>query len=168
MNFSWDRDTMGKKVWEVFEKFLYVCLVRIFHMSFLERRWSDFMQFIKFGLVGVSNTLISYIIYLIGLGIGLYYLFSSVLGFIISVINSFYWNNRYVFKTEEGEYRNLWKSFCKTFLAYAGTGLFLNNILLYFQVDMLAFSETIAPLINLLITIPLNFILNKLWAFKKG
>lgn len=159
---------MGKKAWDLFDKFLYVCLVKVLHLSFLDKYWSSFIQFIKFGLVGVSNTLISYFIYLIGLGIGLHYLLSSVLGFVISVINSFYWNNRYVFKTEEGEHRSVWKSFCKTFLAYAGTGLVLNNILLFLQVDLLSVSETLAPLINLLITIPLNFIINKLWAFKKS
>lgn len=158
---------MGKKVWNLFSKALYVALVKVLRLSFLEKRWGNFIQFVQFGLVGVSNTLISYITYLIGIRIGIYYLIASILGFVISVLNSFYWNNRYVFKVERHEHRSLWKSFCKTFLAYAGTGLVLNNILLYYQVDVFHWSETVAPLINLLVTIPLNFLINKLWAFKK-
>ena len=158
---------IGQKIWGFFEKILYILLVKWLRLGFLEKQWEQFMQFVKFGLVGISNTLISYIVYLVGIAAGMYYLAASVLGFVISVINSFYWNNRYVFVRQEGEKRNLWKSFCKTFLAYAGTGLVLNNFLLVLQVDVLGWPEAAAPLINLIITIPLNFLLNKLWAFRK-
>ena len=123
------------------------------------------IQFFKFGMVGVSNTLISYIVYVIGINLGLHYLVASVLGFVISVINAFYWNNRYVFKDKEGK-RSLWRAFVKTFLSYAGTGLILNNLLLIVEVDLLQWPEWIGPLVNLVITIPLNFLLNKLWAFR--
>lgn len=124
------------------------------------------LQFLKFGLVGFSNTIISYGIYLLGIAVGIHYLVASVMGFIVSIINAFYWNNRYVFKKDNGEKRNLWKTFCKTFLAYAGTGLVLNNILLIVQINVLGWPEKTAPIVNLIITIPLNFILNKVWAFR--
>lgn len=157
---------MGKRIWKLFETVLEFVLLKILHLSFLKNRWDDFLQFVKFGMVGLSNTLISYGIYLFGVWAGWHYLAASVVGFVVSVINAFYWNNRYVFAAGEGEKRNLWKSFCKTFMAYAGTGLVLNNILLVIQIDLFHWPKAIAPLINLLITIPLNFILNKLWAFR--
>lgn len=160
------RPTMGEKVWRLFERVLFFFLVKVLHLSFLEKRWDNFIQFVKFGVVGMSNTFISYFTYLIAITLGVFYLLASILGFVVSVINSFYWNNKYVFADQGGKHRSLWKSFCKTFIAYAGTGLVLNNILLYFQVGILGWSEVIAPLVNLLITIPLNFLLNKLWAFK--
>ncbi len=123
-------------------------------------------QFVKFGLVGVSNTVISYVVYMVGVYIGIHYLWASILGFVVSVINAFYWNNFYVFKKEEGEERSLVKTFLRTFLSYGGTGLILNNILLALQVSFLGVPEWLAPLVNLVITIPLNFLLNKVWAFK--
>ena len=123
------------------------------------------VQFIKFGIVGASNTVISYATYLVGLSFGLHYLIASVLGFILSVVNAFFWNNRYVFKAK-GKKRSMVGAFVKTALSYAGTGLLLSNILLVIQVDFLRWPEQMAPLLNLLITIPLNFLLNKLWAFK--
>ena len=52
-------------------------------------------------------------------------------------------------------------------MAYAGTGLILNNILLIFWVDIMGIHEMLGPILNLFITIPLNFLLNKYWAFKK-
>lgn len=123
------------------------------------------IQFIKFAIIGFSNTLISYLVYVIGVYFGLHYLLASVMGFVISVLNSFYWNNKYVFRQEEGK-RNLWYTLAKTFLSYGATGLVLANILLYLWVDILHISEYLGPIINLMITVPLNFVLNKFWAFR--
>ena len=53
-------------------------------------------QFIKFGIVGVSNTLISLAVYQLALNaLGLHYLAANALGLVISVVNAYYWNNRY-------------------------------------------------------------------------
>lgn len=125
----------------------------------------DLLQFIKFGLVGVSNTAIS---------LGIYYLFiyfdkklyllGSIVGFFVSVLNSFYWNNKYVFKTHgQSEW---FKRLLKTYVSYGGTAI-LSTLLLYLEVDVFGVNASIAPIINLLITVPLNFVVNKFWAFKK-
>lgn len=47
------------------------------------------------------------------------------------------------------------------------TGLFLNTVLSVLWVQILGISKMIAPIVNLLISVPLNFIMNKFWAFKK-
>lgn len=124
------------------------------------------IQFIKFGIVGFSNTAISYLIYTLLTYVGVYYVISNVIGFILSVLNSFYWNNRYVFKSKEGESRNWFATLIKTFIAYAGTGLVLSNILLVIFVEVFKWSKYITPLLSLIITIPLNFIINKFWSYK--
>ena len=63
------------------------------------RNWiPSLIQFVKFGIVGLSNTLISYVVYVAGVRFGMHYLLASILGFVISVLNSFYWNNKYVFE----------------------------------------------------------------------
>ena len=56
----------------------------------------------QFGIVGLSNTLISYVVYAVGIAAHLHYLAASVLGFLVSVANAFYWNNKYVFSAREG------------------------------------------------------------------
>ena len=129
------------------------------------------VQFIKFCIVGISNTAVAYI-----LNIGILfllkdagwswdYIFANVTSFTISIFWSFYWNSRYVFKEKPDEERNKWKALGKTFLSYGFTGYILNNILLFVLVDMFGVSKYIAPLITLIISVPVNFILNKLWAF---
>lgn len=119
-------------------------------------------QFIKFGLVGLFNTAISMSLYYALVYLGVNYLVANLIGFMISVLNSYYWNNRYVFnKTEEGHL----KPILKTYMAYGST-LLLSTFLLYLMVQQLGISHWIAPLLNLAITIPINFLINKLWAFR--
>lgn len=137
-------------------------------MNNLKEKLNDLIvQFIKFGMVGVLNTIISYVIYVIFVYMGFHYLVGSVMGFLVSVLNSYYWNNKYVFKEENGENRIWWKVLLKTYASYAFTGLFLNNVILASIIEVCHVPVYIGPLICLIVTIPLNFVLNKLWAFKK-
>lgn len=122
-------------------------------------------QFIKFSIVGFSNTILSYTIYAVCVLIGMHYFISSILGFIASVLNSFFGNNRYVF--QKGNLDENWLiTLGKTFAAYALTGVLLTNFLLFIEIDVINIHKLIAPIINLIITVPLNFLLNKLWAFR--
>ena len=123
-------------------------------------------QFIKFGIVGLSNTLIAYLVYAVCIYIGLHYLLANVIAFAVSVLNAYYWSDRYVFKKGAGESRNAIKTLLKTYVAYGSTGLFLASVLLWLYVDLLHISEYIAQLLVLVVTIPLNFIINKYWSFK--
>ena len=135
---------------------------------------NSIVQFIKFGIVGVSNTLISYILYVAVLLLlkqanilqNVNYLVAQFVAFVLSVLWSFYWNNRMVFVLEENQTRNIWKALLKTYISYSFTGIFLNSALLVLWVQVFHISEFIAPIINLLVSVPLNFIINKFWAFK--
>ena len=159
-----------KKLYELLENLgirILAVLFRLFRVQMTPESEETLRQFIKFGVVGVSNTLISYVTYVICLAAGMYYLVGSILGFVISVLNSFYWNSRYVFVQEEKDFSSIIQAFVKMVLSYSFTGLILNNILLVVLVDWIHVPEIVAPLVVLLVTIPLNFILNKLWAFRK-
>ncbi len=135
--------------------------------------YETFMQFIKFGIVGLSNTGISYLIYAGSLiwfrHLNMFsesdYLIAQFVAFILSVLWSFYWNNKMVFVIEKEKKRSFWKVLVKTYISYSFTGLFLNSILLVFWVKICHISELAAPIINLLVSVPLNFVINKYWAF---
>lgn len=53
-----------------------------------------------------------------------------------------------------------WKTFLKTYISYAGTGIVLSNILLAIWIEVFGIPKVIAPLINLMVTIPINFLIN--------
>lgn len=127
-----------------------------------------FVQFAKFSIVGFSNTLMSLAIYYLCFNLlDMHYQIAYLIAFVVSVTNAYYWNSRYVFKNGRtygaGEH---FGAYCKAFLAYGSTYL-LSLILLYVWVEKCKINENIAPLINLLVSIPLNYVLNKRWAFKK-
>ncbi len=133
---------------------------------------NKFVQFIKFGIVGVTNTIIFYVINITVLflfkkhSFEWDYMIANIVAFFISVLWSFYWNNKFVFKAEENESRSVLKTLLKTYMSYGFTGIVLNNVFSYIWIDLLGISKYIAPLINLFITVPINFLLNKLWAFR--
>ncbi len=152
------------------------------------------LQFIKFGLVGVSNTAISY-----GIDQLFYYVVFrnaamdeklkitvvSALAFFVSVTNSYFWNNRFVFKSENRKSigQHLYAYF-KTVLCYALTGLVLAPVIkiglsgvtlppslvsrlpsfLVAEGDKLPY--WVLSVVPLIVSIPLNFVLNKFWAFR--
>lgn len=145
-------------------------------------------QIVKFSLVGVLNTLISYVIYVAALACGLPYIVGSLLGFFVSVFHAWVWQYFVIFKEESTQSdRVWWRSLLKTYTSYAATGLILQNALLFGLLDVVHYesifsgffsngsflifssarelAEYSAPFLLLIITVPLNFILNKYWAF---
>ena len=129
--------------------------------------YSTLIQFIKLGILGISNTLISYCTYAVLVWLGVNFLLSNLIGFVVSVLNSFYWNSRYVFDLNNADTKQKLKALIKTFISYAGTGLVLSSAMLILWIDIVQLSKYIAPIINLIITVPVNFVVNKVWAFKK-
>lgn len=147
-------------------------------------------QFIKFGIVGVSNTLISEGIYCALVFFKVPYLLAYFIGFSLSVLNAYYWSNKYVFKAdpEQGE-RIWWKVLIKTYVAYFW-GFIVSAVLLVLWIDIVQLSRYLSGLaglfaehgfsqfdavflgkvlaagLNLLITVPMNFLVNKFWAYK--
>ena len=130
------------------------------------------LTFLRFCIVGITNTGVGYLIYLLVIFILKGYqtkydvFIANTVSFILSVLWSFFWNNRFVFKKEEGEKRNLFKTLMKTYASYGFSGIILTNVLSYLWVGFFHVPKTFAPLLCLPVTVPVNFLLNKLWAFR--
>ena len=153
--------------------FFYIIVNKLLKKEYTKDSWQAFEQFIKFSIVGLSNTLLSYLI-----NIGVLKLLESfkvswdfyvanIVAFVITVIWSFYWNRKYVFHSNKRNGMAIFAELMKTFMAYAFTGLLLANVLSYVWVELLSISKYIAPLINLIISVPTNFLINKFWTFKE-
>lgn len=149
------------------------------------------LQFASFLVVGASNTIVSQIVYMICIYIGFHYVAANAAAFVLSVLNAYFWQNKFVFKEDESQKKRVWwKVLLKTYISYAFTGLFLNTVLLAlwidivkierftgpltqlvsqagFDIDNRRLAEIISPLINIVINLPLNFIINKFWAYRQ-
>jgi len=124
-------------------------------------------QFIKFGLVGVSNTVVSMAVYYLFLWIDpKLYMVGSVLGTILSIANAFIWNDLFVFSGNPKDFKSVMRRLGKTYVSYGGTSL-LSTVLLWLEVTLLHVGKVYAPIVNLVITIPLNYLINKFWTFKR-
>ena len=150
---------------------------------------SSLIQFIKFGLVGVANTAISYgiemlcyyvlfkntkfigilnLLALLGIstdGNNVKIVITTIIAFVVSVSNSYFWNNRYVFGSGKKSFSEHFKTYFKTFACYGITGLILSPII-KILLTKISVPFFIASLGALVITIPLNFVMNKYSAFK--
>ena len=143
-------------------------IFRKFNISTNEEFKQLIIQFIKFGLVGVSNTAVSLACYYIVLWINpKLYILGSVLGAVLSIANAFFWNDKFVFTGNENDIKSKLKRLGKTYVSYGGTSL-LSTFLLWLEVSVLGIGKVIAPIINLIITVPLNFLINKFWTFRKS
>ena len=160
------------ELWNSIEKMLEYIVVRILHLQFTEEARSSILQFVKFGIVGATNTAVSYIVNILTIwvlskrAVPWDYVAGNIMAFVVGTAWSYIWNNRFVFTVRAGENRNPFLTLFKTYISYAFTGIVLNNILSYFWISVLGISKYIAPLINLLISVPVNFLINKYWTFK--
>lgn len=152
---------------------------------------NNIWQIIKFTLVGVSNTIVSEVIYAILIYFKMHYLLASFIGFSLSVINAYYWNNKYVFiEQEDAPKRIWWKVLLRTYAAYLW-GYLVSAALLVVWIDFIRISRWMEPLgnrfvnagydrldaqflgnllaavLNLIITVPMNFFINKYWAYRQ-
>ena len=163
-----------KTGWHIIVAVLDFICFKILHLPLSDGQWNGFLQFVRFGIVGVSNTVVSYSIYVIFLLLfqkqGWFartdYVIAHIIAFLISVLWSFYWNRKFVFHADQADIP--WpQALLKTYMTYAFTGLFLNSVLSVFWVELVHVPKIVVPLINLFINVPLNFLLNKFWAFRK-
>lgn len=154
---------MIDKFWHIVERILFFILYKLFRLKLSDKAYLAIVQFVKFGVVGIINNFICYFTYIFLLRLGMHYVPANILGFTVSVFNAYYWNNKYVFLTDDS--RVWWKALLKTYISYAGTGIVLNNLLLVLWIEMFEVSTFIAPLLNLMLTVPINYLVNRFWAF---
>ena len=82
-----------------------------------------FVQLLKYGVIGVSNTLITLVVfYVINTLMGLDYAVANTLGYILGLINRFVWNRTWVFRTGG----NVWRE----------AGLFALGFIICFALQM--------------------------------
>lgn len=129
----------------------------------MESKVVELINIIKFSIVGVSNTLLNFAIFILLNNIGINYILASIIAYSISIINSYFWNSRLVFKYDN---KNK-KSILIKFIILNLIGLSINAVLMATLVGVLAIKKIVAMFIVSLLVMCINYILNKIWVFKK-
>lgn len=119
-------------------------------------------KFIKFGLVGVLNTAITIVIFNILRFTGIDMIVANTIGYICGIANSYFWNNRWVFKSNSRDVATASK-----FVVVNLITMFINNCILILLAQKIGINEVIAQGVALGLTTVINFIGNKVWTFNK-
>ncbi|NLP28516.1 MAG: GtrA family protein [Clostridia bacterium] len=122
-----------------------------------------YKQLFKFGIVGIMNTAITALIFLILTSRGLNPNIAECIGYLAGAVNSYFLNNYWVFTAKDKSKEVLIKFIVVNLLT-----LGLSNILLLFFMNKLNINERYVQIYLRPITMIFNYILNKFWTFKKG
>ena len=123
------------------------------------RYWLAHHAFLRFLLAGAINTGLTWCLYLILL-LFLEYKTSYTLSYITGLFISYLINRYFVFKEHRGISSIL--LFPLIYLAQYILGLFI----VWFWVEQIKMSSTFAPIVSIIISIPITFVLSK-FVFKK-
>ena len=130
-------------------------------MKLLHRR--GVRQFVKFGIVGASSTIIDWGIYLLlTRTFGLFYLMAKILSFSVAVLNSYIWNRRWTFRSNDPAKL---RQFIK-FLTISIVGVVLNALIMYLSVDYLYLNDIYGLVFATVIVMFWNFLANKFYTFR--
>lgn len=119
-------------------------------------------QFVKFGIVGVSNTLLAFAVYTLLLkGFGLWYIAASAIGFAVGAVNGFLLNRRWTFREHVGDALTPVRWF-----VVQGCGLLLNLGLVYMFVQHVGLDKLLGQACATAIVVVLTFFANRAWTFR--
>jgi putative flippase GtrA len=120
------------------------------------------LQFMKFGIVGVSNTLLTFLVYTLLLKVfGVWYLLASAIGFGVGAVNGFLLNRRWTFRGHVGDARTPLR-----WTLVQSSGLGLNEALLYLWVDGIGLDKLLAQAFATGIVTVVTFLANRAWTFR--
>jgi putative flippase GtrA len=119
-------------------------------------------QFVKFGVVGVSNTLIFFLVYTLLLKVfGVWYIAASGIGFAVGAINGFVWNRAWTFRGHVGDALTPVRWF-----VVQSSGLLLDLGLVYLFVAGAGLGKLEGQAVTIVIVTVLTFLANRAWTFR--
>src|SRR5689334_212170 len=120
------------------------------------------VQFVKFGIVGVTNTLLTFAVYTLLLKVfGVWYLAASAIGFVVGTINSFLLNRRWTFRGHVGDALTPVR-----WTVVQCCGLAVNEGLLYVFVHQAQVDKLLAQAFATAVVTVSTFFANRAWTFR--
>jgi putative flippase GtrA len=120
------------------------------------------VQFVKFGIVGVSNTLLAFAVYTLLLKVlSVWYLAASAIGFGVGAMNGFLLNRRWTFSGHVGDALTPVR-----WTVVQGCGLALNEGLLYLFVGVAGIEALLGQAFATVAVTMLTFLANRAWTFR--
>ena len=126
------------------------------------RRRANWLQLLKFCLVGASGYVVNLAVYATALRLDLHYLSAAVVSFVVAVTNNYWWNRHWTFRGQRGHFGYQGMRFVVVSALALGANLALLRLLVGLGVG-----KVLAQAIAIVAVTPLNFVGNKLWSFAR-
>jgi dolichol-phosphate mannosyltransferase len=128
------------------------------------RHPANWLQFVRFGLVGASGYGVNLVVFTLAVHpLGVSYRIASVLAFLVSVTNNFWWNRHWTFDGRDGHAGFQAARFFTVSLVAFG---FSYGVLVAL-VEGGGLPKVLAQAIAIVAATPLNFLGQKLWSFRR-
>jgi dolichol-phosphate mannosyltransferase len=127
------------------------------------RKPHNWLQFVRFAAVGASGYAVNLAVFALCVhGLGIDYRVSSVIAFVVSVTNNFWWNRHWTFGAKHEHYaQQAVRFFAVSLVAFGFT-----YVVLVALVSGTGLEKVIAQAIAVAAATPLSFIGQKLWSFR--
>jgi dolichol-phosphate mannosyltransferase len=126
------------------------------------RRPHNWVQLVKFGVVGGSGYAVNLTVFTIALKlIGAHHLIAATLAFAVAVMNNFWWNRHWTFGARDHHLGvGAARFFTVSIIAFV-----IQASILELLIAKTSLAAILAQAISLVAATPVNFIGNKLWTF---
>jgi len=124
---------------------------------------SNILQFIKYIIVGFINTAICYGIYYIMIKMEFSYALSLATGTIAGIINSYFWNKYFTFRTKK-----ITVSETVKFLIVYSVQYLSNLLIIYLCVEHAGIPEELAGLTAISVGTFVGYFGHKFWSFREN
>lgn len=126
------------------------------------RRPANWVQLAKFSTVGASGYVVNLAVYATLIEAGLHFNLAALCSFLVAVTNNYTWNRVWTFRGQRGHVA--YQGF--RFLVVAVAALAVNELLLTAFVAAGA-GKIVAQAVAVALVMPINFVGNKLWSFRR-
>ena len=133
-------------------------IVKIYH------KYKEAIDYLFWG--GVAFVLSMVLFYLFANVMNIYEQIANIISWVICVIFTYLTNRIFVFQSKVKGFWNIVKEF-KDFVMARLLTLVMENAILYVMIDLLTIDNMISKLVGQFVVIVSNYILSKLWIFKK-
>lgn len=131
-------------------------------MSLKKIKLHDVQSLFKYGFFGLLSTGINFLLLYILMKMGVYYIVSNIISYIIAVYLSYYFNKWWVFSSGEEVDKSIVK--IKYFFIRI-ISLFIDSILLYLCVDMLRKDIFVSKVLISILIIFVTYLINRYYIF---
>ena len=125
------------------------------------RQPHNWVQLLKFCVVGAVGYVINLGVYTAVLGIGAHK--AAVVSFVVAAANNYWWNRHWTFVHQRGHFAYQGMRFFGVSLV----ALIVNQLWLVVFLDLAGLGKIVSQAIAIILVTPLNFIGNKLWSFRR-